>query len=164
MVTLYRQTLSSEQLAQMRESAPAVGTIFPNTSWVQPFVAVEKDKPLRPALHWRNWQPRGPDKVEIWSWYFAPAEASAQLRAEMYRAASQTFGAGGILDEDDSEVWASIGRSLRGSMAGRGFMDFSCGRSEATLKDYRFPGTAYPSLLTDHAQRGFLRRWRREMS
>jgi phenylpropionate dioxygenase-like ring-hydroxylating dioxygenase large terminal subunit len=163
LVALYRKTLSSEQLAQLREAAPAVGTIFPTTTWVQPFVAVVKDRPPRIALHWRNWQPRGPDRVEVWSWYFAPAEASAELRSEMHKAAFQTFGMGGILDEDDAEVWSAVTRSLQGSMASRGYMDFSCGRSEATLQGYRFPGTAYPSLLTEHAQRGFLRRWRREM-
>jgi phenylpropionate dioxygenase-like ring-hydroxylating dioxygenase large terminal subunit len=163
MVELYKQALTADQLAQLREAAPAVGTIFPNSSWVQPFVWLNRQHPPRIALHWRNWQPRGPNKVEIWSWYFAPAEASAELRHAMYQAAFQTFGMGGILDEDDSEVWASISRTMQGSIAARGYMDFSCGRSEATLRDYRFPGTAYPSLLTDHAQRGFLRRWRREM-
>jgi len=163
MVAYYKQALSREQLAQLREAAPGVGTIFPNTSWVQPFVVIETDRVPRIALNWRNWQPRGPNEVEIWSWYFAPAEASEELRAEMHRAAFQTFGVGGTLEEDDSEVWSSITRTIQGSMAARGFMDFSCGMSEATLEGYRFPGTAYPSLLTEHAQRAFLRRWRREM-
>jgi phenylpropionate dioxygenase-like ring-hydroxylating dioxygenase large terminal subunit len=163
MVALYKQTLGAEQLTQLREAAPGVGSIFPNTSWVQPFVAVETGKLPRIALNWRNWQPRGANEVEVWSWYFAPAEASAELRGDMYKAAFQTFGMGGTLEEDDSEVWSSITRTLQGSMAVREFMDFSCGRSEATVQGYRFPGTAYPSLLTEHAQRGFLRRWRRDM-
>ena len=163
MVALYRKTLSTEQLAQLREAAPGTGTLFPNTSWVQPFVALETDRIRRIALNWRNWQPLGPNKVEVWSWYFAPAEASADLRAEMYQAALQTFGVGGTLEEDDSEVWSSITRTLQGSIASRGFMDFSAGRSDTAIQGYRFPGTAYPSLLTEHAQRGFLRRWHRDM-
>jgi hypothetical protein len=163
LVALYKQTLTVRQLSQLREAAPGVGTIFPNTSWVQPFVAIEKHKPPRIALHWRNWQPRGPHEVEAWGWYFAPVEASAELRNEMYRAALQTFGMGGILDEDDSEVWSSITRTVRGSVASRGFMDFSCGHSAVPLQDYRFPGTAYNSLLSEQAQQGFLRRWDRDM-
>lgn len=163
MVALYKRTLSRDQLTQLREAAPGVGTIFPNTSWVQPFVAVEMDRLPRIALNWRNWQPRGANKVEVWSWYFAPVEASAQLREEMHRAAFQTFGVGGTLEEDDTEVWSSITRTLQGSMAARGFMDFSCGQSESTVQGYRFPGTAYPSLLTEHTQRAFMRRWSQQM-
>jgi phenylpropionate dioxygenase-like ring-hydroxylating dioxygenase large terminal subunit len=163
MVALYRQTLNREQLTQLREAAPGVGTIFPNTSWVQPFISVETDRMPRIALNWRNWQPRGPNAIEVWSWYFAPVEATGSLRAEMHRSAFQTFGVGGTLEEDDSEVWTAITRNLQGAVGRRGYMEFSCGLSEETVKGYRFPGRAYPSLLTEHTQRAFLRRWKRDM-
>jgi len=159
MVPLYKQSLSAQQFDHLRESPPSVGTLFPNTSWVQPFLGVAADKPPTIFLSLRNWQPLGPHKVEIWSWYFGEVEASEDWRREMHRTALQTFGMAGIFEEDDAEVWASIMRAIRGSKASREFMDFSAGASGTALEDFGSPGTAYTSLLTEHSQFNFIKRW-----
>ena len=163
MVALYKQALDTEQLAQLRDAPPGVGTIFPNTSWVQPLSPAETDKPPRMALCWRTFHPRDPHHIEVWGWYFAPAEASAELRAQMHKASLQTFGMGGTFQQDDAEVWTGISRSIRGSIASRGLMDFSAGGSILPLQNYRFPGAAFPSIYIEESQRGFIRRWMRQM-
>lgn len=158
---LYKSTLLPEQLKQFREAPPSVGTIFPNTSWVETLLPVAADKPPTTFFSLRNWQPVGPNKVEIWSWYFAEAEAPPEWRTQLHRTALQTFGMGGIFEEDDAEVWASISRFNQGSIASRQFMDFSAGRSSPPSGKVAGPGTAYPSLLTEQAQFGFIRQWKK---
>lgn len=163
---LYEQMLRPEQLQQFGQTPPQVGTIFPNTSWVEPLLAVAADRPPSVFLSLRNWQPIGPDKTEIWSWYFAEVEAPAEWRAEANRLALQTFGMGGTLEEDDAEVWASISRVTRGPIASRQSMDFSAGRGVQPVQQAPGvfgPGTVYPSLLTEHAQFAYILQWQRAM-
>lgn len=158
---LYKSSLRPEQLKQFIEAPPSVGTIFPNTSWVETLLPVAADKAPTTFLSLRNWQPVGPNKVEIWSWYFAEAEAPPEWRTQLHRTALQTFGMGGIFEEDDAEVWASISRVNQGAIASRQYMDFSAGRSSPPSGNVSGPGTAYPSLLTEQAQFGYIRQWQR---
>lgn len=160
LVPLYEQTLSPEALAQLRDLPPMVGTIFPHTSWVQPLLAVELDKPPASFLALHNWQPAGPGKVEIWCWYFTEAEASDEWRDTKLRLAIQTFGMGGIFDEDDAEAWAAIYAGSKGPIASRVHADFSAGLGMEPMSDYPGPGTAYASNLVEQAQFGYLRRWK----
>lgn len=155
----YEKILSPEQFIQFKNGPPGVGTMFPNTSWIEPVLAVAADKPPTSFLALRNWQPLSVDQVEIWSWYFAEAEALPETRAEMHRMALQTFGIGGIFEEDDAEVWAAISRMIQGPIASRQHMHFDAGRDTLPMKDFTGRGIAYPSLLTEHAQFGFIKRW-----
>jgi len=163
LIPLYERTLAPEKFLALRDFTPMVGTIFPMTSWVTARLAVGDEAPPATFLSLRNWQPRGPDKIEVWNWYFAEKEASDDWRSRTHRIALQTFGQGGVLEEDDAEVWATLARAIKGPNASRAFMDFSAGRGESPLSSFTSPGTVYPSLLTDHAQFGFLMRWKRQM-
>jgi hypothetical protein len=49
--------------------------------------------------------PRGPGKVEYWSWSVVPADAPAHLKKLMRGNYSSFFGPGGILEQEDSESW-----------------------------------------------------------
>lgn len=161
---LYKQSLTPEQWEQFRTAPPGVGTLFPNTSWVEPLLTVAADQPPTAFLALNNWQPLSADRIEIWCWYFAEAEAAPESRAQMHRTALQTFGVGGVFDEDDAEIWASISRTIRGPIAARQDMHFNAGWSMPALTSVAGRGTAYPSLLSEHAQFGFLRRWDELMS
>lgn len=163
LVPLYASSLMPDQFAQLRHMPPGVGTIFPNTSWVGTLLAVAADEPPMVFLSLRNWQPLTANKLEVWSWYFADAEASDPWRARMHRIALQTFGVGGVFEEDDAEIWAAISRSIGGTMASREYVDFSAGRSVPAMKGRAAPGIAHPSVLTEHAQRGFIGRWQHMM-
>ena len=49
--------------------------------------------------------PRGPGKVESWSWSVVPADAPDHLKKLMRANYSSFFGPGGILEQEDSESW-----------------------------------------------------------
>lgn len=49
--------------------------------------------------------PRGPGKVEYWSWAVVPADAPEHIKKILRTNYSSFFGPGGILEQEDSEVW-----------------------------------------------------------
>mgnify|MGYP003322952128 FL=1 len=49
--------------------------------------------------------PRGPNKVEYWSWAVVPADAPIAIKKILRTNYSSFFGPGGILEQEDSEAW-----------------------------------------------------------
>ena len=49
--------------------------------------------------------PRGPGKVEYWSWSVVPADAPDHIKKILRTNYSSFFGPAGILEQEDSEVW-----------------------------------------------------------
>ena len=49
--------------------------------------------------------PRGPGKVEYWSWAVVPADAPDSVKKVLRTNYSSFFGPAGILEQEDSEVW-----------------------------------------------------------
>ena len=56
--------------------------------------------------------PRGPGRVEYWSWAVVPADAPAAIKRVLRTNYSSFFGPGGMLEQEDSEVWV---QQFRGS-------------------------------------------------
>lgn len=50
--------------------------------------------------------PRGPGKVEYWSWAVVPADAPDAIKKILRTNYSSFFGPAGILEQEDSEVWS----------------------------------------------------------
>lgn len=159
LIPLYEKALNADQFKLFATSPPSVGTIFPNVSWVGNPVAVAADEPPHIFLSLRLWQPIGANRVEIWNWSFAPKDASDATQTAMQRMSIQNFGAGGVFEEDDAEIWATMLDSLKGSISSRQMCDFSAGRDARPMENPPGPGTYYASLFGEQAQFGFLRRW-----
>lgn len=49
--------------------------------------------------------PRGPGKVEYWSWSVVPADAPDEFKRILRGNHTSFFGPGGILEQEDSEAW-----------------------------------------------------------
>jgi phenylpropionate dioxygenase-like ring-hydroxylating dioxygenase large terminal subunit len=49
--------------------------------------------------------PRGPGKVEYWSWAAVPADAPDSIKKVLRSNYSSFFGPGGMLEQEDAEVW-----------------------------------------------------------
>jgi phenylpropionate dioxygenase-like ring-hydroxylating dioxygenase large terminal subunit len=58
--------------------------------------------------------PRGPGKVEYWSWSVVPADAPDAVKKVLRGNHTSLFGPGGILEQEDSEAWMQqfIGSSI----------------------------------------------------
>lgn len=91
-----------------RHIAPSAGTVFPNFS-----------------LHWltrtlRVWQPRGPGKMEIWSWTIVDAAAPPEIKECMRFMSQYRFSPTGIFEQDDMDNWLQVTQAGR-SVIGRRF-------------------------------------------
>jgi 3-phenylpropionate/trans-cinnamate dioxygenase subunit alpha len=93
---------------RVRQIAPSAGTVFPNLS-----------------VHWltrsiRVWQPRGPDKMEIWSWAVTDKAASPKIKELMRFVSQYRFSPAGVFEQDDMDNWAQVTGAAK-SVIGRRF-------------------------------------------
>jgi len=105
--------------------------------------------------------PRGPGKVEYWSWAVVPTDAPDSIKRILRTNYSSFFGPGGILEQEDSEVWV---QQFRGSN-----IDFADDRPYfygLGLGEER-PHPQLPGLVSVTANefyaRHFFARWRDEL-
>lgn len=84
-----------------------VTTVFPNCS-------------LNLGRHMvRVWQPRGPDKTEIWSYCIVDKDAPPEVKEAMRLHLTQTFGPSGNVEQDDMANWVQCTETARGLVARR---------------------------------------------
>ncbi|WP_326837391.1 aromatic ring-hydroxylating dioxygenase subunit alpha [Amycolatopsis rhabdoformis] len=121
-------------------------TIFPNFSW------------LEGRNTMRVWHPRGPGEMEVWSWAFVPAGASAEAKRASKRATEFTFSPAGVLESDDGENWPEIQTVLRGWKARQNAMNFQMGLGFEEYRGWGMPGMTNDTISETNA-RGFFRRW-----
>ena len=117
-----------------RQISPSAGTVFPNLS-----------------VHWltrtiRVWQPRGPDKMEIWSWAVVDKAASPKIKDVMRFVSQYRFSPSGVFEQDDMDNWIQVTGAAK-SLIGRA--------SSGQLSDERhtkpiepgLPGQIWPAAL-----------------
>jgi nitrite reductase/ring-hydroxylating ferredoxin subunit len=113
--------ISAEQLAVAQRARVCVGTIFPNFSFL---VSPHTDDPSHPPtamLSIRVWQPKGPDKIEIWNWFCAYRNMTSDQKKRLYKAALGSFSVAGLFEIDDTEPWGTVrdtGRSVAAELLG----------------------------------------------
>jgi phenylpropionate dioxygenase-like ring-hydroxylating dioxygenase large terminal subunit len=165
------ENLSPEQFELAYRSRVSVGTIFPNFSFLQlPLTHDPRNVPPQGILTVRQWQPRGPDKVEVWSWYLVWKDMPDELKELSYRAAMGTFSVSGIFEQDDAEPWQSIARTSGTVVARKRNLhyNFQMGMGpDATSKrasDWPGPGVAFWPRYEEGVQRSLYRRWHQFMT
>ena len=87
---------------------PIVGTVFPNFSLLR-----------GTSRTLRVWQPRGPDKTEIWSWVFVDKAAPPEVKEAFRLAGVRGFSPGGTFEQDDMDNWQECTQTCRGVMSRR---------------------------------------------
>ena len=91
-----------------RKVVPSAGTVFPNFS-----------------VHWlsrtlRVWQPRGPQKIEIWSWTIVDKSAPPEIKKIMRFVSQYRFSPTGMFEQDDMDNWLQVSR-IGQSIVGKRF-------------------------------------------
>jgi hypothetical protein len=157
--------LSREQLHILRPLASIVGNLFPNASFLcnakQPVPEWrEGAAELVSLFTFRQWQPKGPDKMEVWSWCFVDKNAPEWWKEASFRCYTRLFGIAGMFEQDDMENWGEITQALRGPMARRLSLQFKLGMTVDQARDWPGPGIAYrQNMPADFSERAFYRRW-----
>ncbi len=126
---------------------PIVGTVFPNFSLVR-----------GSSRAFRVWQPKGPDKIEIWSWVFVDKDAPPEVKEELRLAGIRGFSPSGTFEQDDMDNWQECTASGRGVVARRRQLNYQMGLGhegfdeelQAWTSDFRF---------ADSNHRQFYGRW-----
>lgn len=152
--------LSPVQAGILKKTGFLHGTVFPNLSLLNVWIAKDHQSPPTPMLTLRLWHPIGPDKMELWSWFLIEKDAPEPYRTASYQTYVHTFGTSGVFEQDDAENWRSITRVLRGAYAQDQQLNYQMGRGMLERDEaWPGPGEAYPLNYAEFNQRAYHRRW-----
>ena len=131
---------------------PIVGTVFPNFSF------------LRAASRtFRVWHPRGPDKIELWSWVYVDKTAPPQVKEAIRLAGVRGFSPSGTFEQDDMDNWQECTRTCRGVVSRRLALNTQMGLGhEAYNEDLKAWASDYRFSESNHRQ--FYQRWAQLMA
>ena len=108
----YEQSIRDEVEARLGPRSklvqPIVCTVFPN-------FAVARAS----ARAFRVWHPRGPDKIEAWSWSYADKESPAEVKEALRVSGLRGTGPSGAFEQDDMDNWQECTLTSRGYMSKR---------------------------------------------
>ena len=131
---------------------PIVGTIFPNFSILKGGTRC-----------FRVWHPRGPDRIEIWSWVFTDRAAPLEVKEAIRLVALRSFSPAGALEQDDMDNWQNCTLTSRGVVARRQMLNYQMGLGHEGYSKEK-EGLTSDSCFSDSNQREFYRRWSEMMA
>jgi phenylpropionate dioxygenase-like ring-hydroxylating dioxygenase large terminal subunit len=140
--------LTKEQLEVARSLIIIAANVFPNLSMLQTAGHTPQEwggpegQPIS-FLTLRQWQPRGPEKMEGLTWLFVDKNATASWKEWSKQCYHRVFGVAGIFEQDDLENWAEITAGLRGNMAKQLWLHYEVGLDIAPSKEWPGPGNGY---------------------
>lgn len=152
----YEEMLEPDQVAMLHHLRVIVGTVFPNLSFIE-----SQAGPGEKAVIIRLWQPTSGTEMEILSWVLAEREASAGYKERVLKNGFHNFGAAGVFEQDDLELWASATEASDNPIARRYPYSFHTGLPyiDNPVADHKWPGRAFRPANTEVAQLEFMRRW-----
>jgi 3-phenylpropionate/trans-cinnamate dioxygenase alpha subunit len=105
----------------------------------------------------RVWHPRGPDKMEVWSWSYVDKAAPPEAKRQMHLFHQRRFGPSGSFEQDDGENWNQCTLSSRGRVARKYQFNYDMGKGREKYYE-EFPGLAGEGF-SENNQRRFYQRW-----
>ena len=150
----YRETREevTRRLGDLRANrfAGVNGSIFPNLSflWVNGTVRV--------------WHPRGPGKIEVWSFVAIDKAAPDKVRDAVWVMSMQSFGSAGIVEQDDIDNWAQCTAAGRSPMGRRFPVNVAMAMGRETT-DELLPGRLAPHDINEGPQQSLYARWQEMM-
>jgi len=126
---------------------PIVGTMFPNFSMLR-----------ATSRTFRVWQPRGPDKTELWSWVFTDKAAPPHVKEAIRLAGVRGFSPSGTFEQDDMDNWQECTRTCRGVVSRRSFLNTQMGLGHERF-DEGLNAWASDFRMSESNHRQFYGRW-----
>ncbi|HLQ34867.1 MAG TPA: Rieske 2Fe-2S domain-containing protein [Chloroflexota bacterium] len=157
--------LGDKQRQLLERVVVAVGTIFPNFSFLETagHTPEEWGGPDRPMsfLTMRQWQPKGPDKMEALTWLLMDRNTPEEWKADSRECYERVFGVAGLFEQDDVENWAQGTRGVSSPQARKLWLQYRMGLGAKPSQTWFGPGIGYarPPYL-DALERFFYERWR----
>lgn len=144
----------------------SAATLMPNLSLVHNWPQVDQDGLVVPFISLRLWQPLGPGRCEVNSWFVVDRQAPQWFKDASYKAYLMSFGSSGMFEQDDVENWTSITHVAGGRMARSLRLQNHMGLDahdkplREPLADWPGPGQAFQGF-GEYNQRALLDLWRR---
>ncbi len=166
-----KNAVSKDQYEMARRSIVNVGTLFPNLSFIHAGEHTDSpDKPTSSFFSLRQWQPRGPGRMEIWSWMLGPKGASKEQKERFYKVGTSAFSPAGNFEQDDIAVWNGISTTagtvfadkIHNNLNYQMGLEWMSGRRPRS--NWPGPGIAYTSDLEEGTQRTFWRHYLKMMT
>jgi phenylpropionate dioxygenase-like ring-hydroxylating dioxygenase large terminal subunit len=108
-------------------------------------------------------QPRGPHKMELWTFGVTLADAPDEIKRGDLVWNEQTFGPAGLVEQDDGENLLELQNVLRGTVARETKFSIEMGLGEAR-SDATHSGGIKSYLFTEEGARNFYKSWMRFMT
>lgn len=156
----YESRLNPDQLELVDRIKNFHGNVFPNLSFLIPnIIKVNGHKVSGTTL--RQWQPMGPEKLEVWSWYIVERNAPGWWKTLGRQTYVHTFGSSGMFEQDDTENWEFQTQNARSSMSRPEsvMLHYLMGLGREPLRDFPGPGEVYDGKFSEASARGFYRTW-----
>lgn len=129
-----------------------VGTIFPHCSVIS----------FNGMTSIRLWHPRGPKRMEVWSWGLVERDAPAAVVEMARKMQILTFSPSGIFEQDDGEMWGQCVEAMGGVFRRQFPLNYQMGAGYGR-RDPEKPGLIHPPS-TEISVFGFHERWQTLMS
>jgi phenylpropionate dioxygenase-like ring-hydroxylating dioxygenase large terminal subunit len=151
---------TQEQFEVAKQTRIMLVTVFPNLSIHNPIRRPHHryDGHI-PMLTFRVWNPLGPAKIEIFSWFLVERDASEEFKQLSSWSYLRSFGVSGTFEQDDTEIWSRIARNAGTQMGHRQRINYQMGMHLEPDPNWPGPGVAYPANFTDVNLRNFYARW-----
>jgi len=124
-----------------------VGTIFPHCSVIS----------FNGMTSIRLWHPRGPKRMEVWSWGLVERDAPAAVVAMARKMQILTFSPSGIFEQDDGEMWGQCVEAMGGVFRRQFPLNYQMGAGYGR-RDPEKPGLIHPPS-TEISVFAFHERW-----
>jgi len=103
--------------------------------------------------------PKGPTKTEIWYFTFVDDDSEYEVQQAHRKQSGRTFGASGMLEQDDGENWDQSTRGVRGVVSGRYPLNYTMGKGHGEMiRDEQGP-PRIDGLRSEHGQLWTYRAW-----
>jgi PAH dioxygenase large subunit len=149
-----------EQFEVAKNTRIMLGTIFPNLSVHNPIRRPHhRYEGHVPMLTFRVWNPIGPGRIEISSWFLVERDTSDEFKRESSWSYLRSFGVSGTFEQDDTEIWTLITRNTGTHLGRRQRLNYQMGESLEIDESWPGPGIAQPATFSDASLRNFYERW-----
>lgn len=106
----------------------------------------------------RVWQPKGPDKMEVWAWIAVPKDAPDEVKEAWRLGMIRSFSPAGQFEQDDGENWLEIQKVMKGRIARKTPLNVQMGLGHERYDDPVYPGKTN-GVYCEMAARGMYQRW-----
>nr|ART36879.1 D190 [uncultured bacterium] len=108
--------------------------------------------------------PKGPMLTELWYYTFVDKDADPEMQREQRQNSARTFGASGMLEQDDGENWDQSTRGQRGVVSGRHPLHYGMGKGRGEIINDEVNPPHIDSHINEYAQRWTYKAWQEFMS